>query len=202
MLGIVEFDQIRGGAIPSVSGSKGGSETLHRAYGGGIGGLMLGHDEGYFLSEMRRQIAIADLPCRSVHFSDDNVPRYALFSELLLPLGRAGYSMRDRGIAHINGDRIFLGLLVYRDRFGSYPATPRDLHAKLDWQLPEDPFSGRPFVYKRNGKGFVLYSVGPDLTDNGGLRRKTPKRSDKPGPPPSSAPSGVEPYDIVWKLDR
>ncbi len=33
---------------------------------------------------------------------------------------------------------------------------------------PDDVFSGRPFVYRRKGDGFVLYSVGPNLGDDGG----------------------------------
>jgi len=36
------------------------------------------------------------------------------------------------------------------------------------WKLPLDPFSGKPFVYHRKSKGFVLYSFGDDLDDDGG----------------------------------
>jgi len=33
-----------------------------------------------------------------------------------------------------------------------------------------DPFDGQPLRYKANGSGYVLYSVGPDLRDDSGLR--------------------------------
>ena len=33
---------------------------------------------------------------------------------------------------------------------------------------PLDPFTGKDLVYRKDGDGFVLYSVGKDLTDNGG----------------------------------
>ena len=48
-------------------------------------------------------------------------------------------------------------------REGAYPETAKN--------LPLDPFDGKPLRYKREGKGFVLYSVGYDLKDNGGRER-------------------------------
>lgn len=38
--------------------------------------------------------------------------------------------------------------------------------------LPTDPFSGRPFVYKRLGDDFMLYSFGEDCDDDSGTRSK------------------------------
>jgi len=34
--------------------------------------------------------------------------------------------------------------------------------------LPTDPFSDKPFVYKRTDDGFTLYSFGENLIDDGG----------------------------------
>ena len=33
----------------------------------------------------------------------------------------------------------------------------------------EDPFTGRRLCYRPSGYSYVLYSFGPDLTDDGGL---------------------------------
>jgi len=33
-----------------------------------------------------------------------------------------------------------------------------------------DLFSGKDFVYRRDGEEFTLYSIGPDLKDDGGKR--------------------------------
>jgi RNA polymerase sigma factor (sigma-70 family) len=51
---------------------------------------------------------------------------------------------------------------------GQYPAkladlTPNLLHAPL-----QDPFDGRPLRYQKQGAGYVLYSIGPNLKDHGG----------------------------------
>ena len=34
--------------------------------------------------------------------------------------------------------------------------------------VPQDPFSGKPLVYRPQGTNWLLYSVGPDRVDNGG----------------------------------
>jgi hypothetical protein len=34
--------------------------------------------------------------------------------------------------------------------------------------IPPDPFSGKPFHYRRAGTRYLLYSIGPVLKDNGG----------------------------------
>jgi hypothetical protein len=35
-------------------------------------------------------------------------------------------------------------------------------------KLQTDYFSGKNFVYRRNGEGFILYSVGANRRDDGG----------------------------------
>jgi len=44
--------------------------------------------------------------------------------------------------------------------------------------LPTDPFSGKPFVYRREGAGFLIYSWGPNLKDDGGKVGKTQDEGD------------------------
>jgi len=44
-------------------------------------------------------------------------------------------------------------------------------------QAPQDPFDGRPLRYRRLEPGFVVYSVGPARTDDGGQRRQPVKGS-------------------------
>ena len=36
-------------------------------------------------------------------------------------------------------------------------------------ELPVDPFSGNPLIYRADGDDFILYSVGTDLKDDGGV---------------------------------
>jgi hypothetical protein len=51
-----------------------------------------------------------------------------------------------------------------------------------------DPFAdASPLIMKASGKGLIIYSVGIDGVDNGGIS----KNIDKP----------QTEYDLVWKLD-
>lgn len=60
----------------------------------------------------------------------------------------------------------YTGFLLerYRKTHGQYPASLSELGS--DPYLT-DPFSGKPFIYHREGSSFVLYSVGPNGQDDG-----------------------------------
>jgi len=60
----------------------------------------------------------------------------------------------------------YTGFLLegYRKTHGQYPASLSELGN--DPYLT-DPFSGKPFLYRREGNSFVLYSVGPNGKDDG-----------------------------------
>lgn len=75
---------------------------------------------------------------------------------------------------------VALTLARYRATHESYPD-------KLE--LPRDRFAadGRPLTYRRDGSGYILYSVGPDGTDDGGVTRA--RGQDKP-------------WDIVHKVEK
>ncbi|MFZ2148819.1 MAG: ankyrin repeat domain-containing protein [Sedimentisphaerales bacterium] len=66
-----------------------------------------------------------------------------------------------------------LALLRYNAGSDGYPVTLQQLvsssHIK---ELPMDPFSDKPLVYKQTRQGFTLYSFGADFDDDGGLHSK------------------------------
>jgi hypothetical protein len=61
-----------------------------------------------------------------------------------------------------------LALHAYRLEQGSYPPKLDTLVPRYLTQLPEDPFGQGTFLYKRTNSKYLLYSVGPDKTDDGG----------------------------------
>ncbi len=60
-----------------------------------------------------------------------------------------------------------LSIRAYQAQHGRLPASLADL--RLPPEMTQDPFSGKPLVYRRAGADYLLYSVGPDLTDDGGV---------------------------------
>jgi hypothetical protein len=44
--------------------------------------------------------------------------------------------------------------------------------------VPKDFFSGKEFIYKIQDKGYILYSIGLNLRDDGGKTEKDAKDAD------------------------
>lgn len=65
--------------------------------------------------------------------------------------------------------RAALILIELRKRSGAYPADLRGIRS--EWTI--DPFSGQPFVYRKEADGILLYSVGQNLEDDGGDEGRT-----------------------------
>ena len=68
----------------------------------------------------------------------------------------------DRSLAGIGNARLAIALRLYRMKHGQYPDALAALVPDFIEKLPTDPFSGKDFIYRRDGNGFVLESVGDD----------------------------------------
>lgn len=65
-----------------------------------------------------------------------------------------------------------LAIRLHELDHGQPPAQLAELVPRYLEELPLDPFSGKPFVYRRKDDGFLIYSVGPDGVDDGGEQLK------------------------------
>jgi hypothetical protein len=92
-------------------------------------------------------------------------------------MAEAGFRLRARRDALITT----LGLLRYENDKSVFP-DDLDVLVSAGYvrQLPMDPYSDKPLIYKRMDQGFTLYSVGPDFEDDGG-RHNTWGRNGQPG---------------------
>jgi len=74
-----------------------------------------------------------------------------------------------RGKASHQATLTILALARWRAEKGEYPASLDQLTAAgLLTDLPMDPFSDKPLIYRRTGDNFILYSLGPNFQDDGG----------------------------------
>jgi hypothetical protein len=76
---------------------------------------------------------------------------------------------RDDGAAASRAlTSIAFALAAHRSEHGNYPAMLAALAPAYLPVIPNDPFTNKPFIYRPGKAGYLLYSVGPDLQDDGG----------------------------------
>jgi hypothetical protein len=82
-----------------------------------------------------------------------------------------------------------LAIEEYRNKQRSLPDKLDDLKPQFLTEVPEDPFNGLELSYRRLAKGYVIYSVGRDLADDGGKE-------------PPANPHGNDHYDVTFTVER
>ena len=103
--------------------------------------------------------------------------RYFLSRALTDDLGTA-IVKNLRLVAQIRGARGALEVERFRLATGRLPDNLAELSPTFVNGIALDPFDGQPLRYKKLAKGYVVYSVGEDGKDDGGMRRRTsPSRS-------------------------
>lgn len=117
---------------------------------------------------------------------------FTVLAKMFLPVFSRASLQRDACEAGIISCRTMLELVKYKHTFGVYPKSFDELKSQLKVDVPVDPMSGKDFRYKRQGEGFLLYSIGPNMRDDGG---KWDRRS-------MYAPSGKDLDDIVWTMTK
>jgi len=86
-------------------------------------------------------------------------------------------------------------LAQYLADHGAPPAQLPELVPEYLSDVPDDPFSGRPLVYRTGPNGYVLYSVDQNCLDDGGRRGTSLTDGDlflDPAPPPTDDGAGED----------
>jgi hypothetical protein len=66
-------------------------------------------------------------------------------------------------------------------RHGEYPNTLDELSVRLPEQILMDPLSTGRFIYNKTADGYLLYSLGLDLDDDGGIAGEPSHQNDYDG---------------------
>lgn len=88
--------------------------------------------------------------------------------------------------------RVAVAVERYRVAHGRLPDRLEELVPAFLETAPKDPYDGQPLRYKKLSPGFVVYSIGKDLSDDGGQERPQRKRGAPPEPN----------YDIPFIVER
>jgi hypothetical protein len=91
-----------------------------------------------------------------------------VLSSLLLPALSACANAETRSVMNFELTDLAFALAQYREEHGSYPAKLADLKPKYVATVPKDLFTDAELHYRRDGAGYLLYSVGPNGIDDGG----------------------------------
>ncbi|MEM9415798.1 MAG: hypothetical protein AAGA29_10025 [Planctomycetota bacterium] len=93
----------------------------------------------------------------------------SLFMNVMLPALGAARNTEVRNATHEQVVFVALQCERYRLATGDIPASLEALVPDYLDETPLDPIDGEPLRYRTTDAGFVVYSVGTDLEDNGGV---------------------------------
>ena len=117
-----------------------------------------------------------------------DLPETYLISRLVLTSLTSDYDSQLNCFARLRAARAGIAVERFRMANGRLPESLDQLVPKFLDSVPSDPWDDKPIRYKKLTKGFVTYSVGPDLKDDGGKERDSWKAD--------------APYDITFTVER
>jgi len=99
----------------------------------------------------------------------DSVETSIILQQNLLPAYERLYALNWRVRTERAAVLTLLSLMIYEKNKGKFPTELEELVSEgiID-KLPLDPYSGFTMGYRRTEDGFILYSVGTDMKDDGG----------------------------------
>ncbi len=156
-------------------------------------------DYGSFLIGMEKAIAhSSNAPPQNLRaagyfarIGEESTKRERVLSGTLFSSYANIWARENNGIAQHRIALTALAVERYRNDNGKFPETLDEMVSEHFPEVPEDPFNGAELQYRRTDKGYVIYSVGPDCEDNGGLELADKKQSED-----------GKSYDITFTVER
>ena len=87
---------------------------------------------------------------------------------ILFPGLSKASDLRDRAVTRLDLSKVSLALAADRAEKGQFPDSLAALAPAHLKEVPKDLFTDGPLVYKKTATGFLLYSLGPNMKDDGG----------------------------------
>lgn len=179
-------------------GSKGRLSLLFLAFWRMTG--LNDRDATEYINIMQENIDAMELPSDerllvfdSIQDDVNSGKRGGLLTRLLLPALARRLQIDTRCLAHLRATQTALVVERYRLAEGHLPQSLDNLVPAYMEAVPTDPFDGRSLKYRTLETGFVVYSIGYDLTDEGGAERDSRKRDPRGKPLP---------WDVTFIMER
>jgi hypothetical protein len=165
--------------------------SLYKAIG------MADSDAIIYLDLMDEYVKITRLPlhqrqeaAKTVETRFQSTSRVHILLHVMMPALARITTIDMRNVAQLLTTRVGLAIERYRLAAGKLPDALTDLVPVYLDAVPRDPFDGNDLRYKRLDVGFVVYSIGEDLIDDGGKEKPTGKK--KKG----------ETWDVTFVVER
>jgi hypothetical protein len=147
---------------------------------------ILHKDKAFYLDVMATNMAAAEAPfperltlAQQANTAVLSPPsKFLVFSRILLPALAKAIPRDAEHTARIRTSQTALAVERFRlAHSGKLPASLNDLVPAYLSSLPCDPFDGQPLRYKGLAPGYVVYSIGSDMHDDGGAEGDPKKRT-------------------------
>jgi hypothetical protein len=150
-----------------------------QSWGADIG--FVRRQKAHLLTGMIRFGDIVKLPSEqipeAINQFDQGLGKTAMMMKLAVPAMRKVVESVQRSQAEMRCTATALAAERFRQQYGRWPEALDELvTAKLIAAVPLDPFDGKPLRWKAVDDGRLIYSVGPDRTDNGGVFNRADPR--------------------------
>jgi hypothetical protein len=191
----ISFFMAPGSVDPGIVGGSGipfrPLLSLYKAIG------MADSDAIIYLDLMDEYVKITRLPlhqrqeaAKTVETRFQSTSRVHILLHVMMPALARITTIDMRNVAQLLTTRVGLAIERYRLAAGKLPDALTDLVPVYLDAVPRDPFDGNDLRYKRLDVGFVVYSIGEDLIDDGGKEKPTGKK--KKG----------ETWDVTFVVER
>jgi hypothetical protein len=160
--------------------ASGGTPSLGERFSDLVNTGMVRHSHAVYLRYMTEAIRLARAPgpeqiARRKELLTAPVDRRAALAALMMPAADKVLGAEWRQLARLRCAVAAVAAERYRRAHGRWPESLEALVPAYLARVPADPYDGKPLRLRRLDDGVVIYSVGPDQTDNGGkIDRKDP----------------------------
>ncbi len=133
------------------------------------------HMLGYY-DKILEKAEKGPLDARAIAFDEERyiaeeIPKWDIIPRVLLPSLSRAITLGERLKAHAAMARAVVAIRLYSIKHeGGPPPTLAEVAETLPEGALIDPFSGDLLAYRPTPDGWILYSVGPDLVDDGGQK--------------------------------
>jgi hypothetical protein len=179
-LGLDLFEKLRDGKKPDFGGGAEEEQLVRYARARRLLPWLLDRDEAAYIEVMSDSIAAAaNAGKRSSLGEGARIAARVQASDSRLAALRQVMQMLTPATSHALENEVTIegvrasaraaaAIALFRARHGKLPDRIEELVPEVLPEVPRDPWTDAPLVYKREGNGFVVYSVGKNLFDDGG----------------------------------